>query len=332
MGEGPTVRAAPRHPRGVRSASSSDGSVRTPLDATTRSNGSWRPSGRSSPSPRTRPSRSASSSPTSNPAHEQRLADCPARRLPGLAGVASPARSRRSGASTSAARPRSWTPTSSPSWRDSPRTSSRAWPSGASAAGTRSCAPTAARSPLRHAADRPSEMVLSGLAGGMIAGNHWARAVGQRQGGHPGHGRNVRGRRRGRRRAAPVLRPLRGGVRRAHGPAHHRRDDDRRRRLVDRLDGLRRPAARRARVARAPTRDRPAMAWAAPQPTITDANLVIGRLDPDYFLGGEIALDVDRWPDGHRAARQRAGPDRRRTPRTPSSASRSRTWPALCGS
>jgi N-methylhydantoinase A len=29
-------------------------------------------------------------------------------------------------------------------------------------------------------------------------------------------------------------------------------------------------------------------------PTITDANLVLGRLDPDYFLGGEIKLDVDR--------------------------------------
>ncbi len=29
------------------------------------------------------------------------------------------------------------------------------------------------------------------------------------------------------------------------------------------------------------------------EPTVTDANLVLGRLDPAYFLGGEIALDVD---------------------------------------
>ena len=29
------------------------------------------------------------------------------------------------------------------------------------------------------------------------------------------------------------------------------------------------------------------------QPTVTDANLVLGRLSPDYFLGGEIPLDVD---------------------------------------
>jgi N-methylhydantoinase A len=30
------------------------------------------------------------------------------------------------------------------------------------------------------------------------------------------------------------------------------------------------------------------------EPTVTDANLVLGRLNPAYFLGGEIALDVDR--------------------------------------
>ncbi len=30
------------------------------------------------------------------------------------------------------------------------------------------------------------------------------------------------------------------------------------------------------------------------EPTVTDANLVLGRLNADYFLGGEIALDVGR--------------------------------------
>jgi N-methylhydantoinase A len=29
------------------------------------------------------------------------------------------------------------------------------------------------------------------------------------------------------------------------------------------------------------------------EPTLTDANLVAGRLDPDYFLGGSVRLDVD---------------------------------------
>jgi N-methylhydantoinase A len=34
------------------------------------------------------------------------------------------------------------------------------------------------------------------------------------------------------------------------------------------------------------------------QPTVTDANLVLGRLDPSYFLGGEMRLDLDA---AHRA-------------------------------
>src|SRR5690348_6600604 len=29
------------------------------------------------------------------------------------------------------------------------------------------------------------------------------------------------------------------------------------------------------------------------EPTVTDANVVLGRLNPEYFLGGEISLDVD---------------------------------------
>lgn len=32
-------------------------------------------------------------------------------------------------------------------------------------------------------------------------------------------------------------------------------------------------------------------------PTVTDANLLTGRLDPDYFLGGEMALDADAARD-----------------------------------
>jgi N-methylhydantoinase A len=30
------------------------------------------------------------------------------------------------------------------------------------------------------------------------------------------------------------------------------------------------------------------------QPTVTDANLIAGRINPDYFLGGELRLDLDR--------------------------------------
>jgi N-methylhydantoinase A len=37
------------------------------------------------------------------------------------------------------------------------------------------------------------------------------------------------------------------------------------------------------------------------EPTVTDANLVLGRLDPAYFLGGEIPLDLEQARTGLRA-------------------------------
>src|SRR5437867_12539531 len=50
-------------------------------------------------------------------------------------------------------------------------------------------------------------------------------------------------------------------------------------------------------------------------PTITDANLVLGRLNPAFFLGGEMALDAGAAHPGHRRPRRRAAgarSDRRR--------------------
>jgi len=56
------------------------------------------------------------------------------------------------------------------------------------------------------------------------------------------------------------------------------------------------------------TQGRPASAGAEPgpicyggggqEPTITDANLVLGRLDPDDFLGGEMILDAKAAASG----------------------------------
>jgi len=40
------------------------------------------------------------------------------------------------------------------------------------------------------------------------------------------------------------------------------------------------------------------------RPTVTDANLVLGRLNPEYFLGGEMSLDVEA---AHQATRQHVG-------------------------
>lgn len=34
--------------------------------------------------------------------------------------------------------------------------------------------------------------------------------------------------------------------------------------------------------------------WGGEQPTVTDANVLAGRINPDYFLGGEIPLHVDK--------------------------------------
>ena len=67
---------------------------------------------------------------------------------------------------------------------------------------------------------------------------------------------------------------------------------DRRRRRIDRLGRLRRAAARRA----AERRRRPGpvcYGGGGTEPTVTDANVVLGRLNPDFFLGGEMRLDVD---------------------------------------
>ncbi len=47
-------------------------------------------------------------------------------------------------------------------------------------------------------------------------------------------------------------------------------------------------------------------------PTTTDANLVLGYLDPDYFAGGQMQLDVGGRAARHRAAYRPAdGPDDR---------------------
>ena len=48
------------------------------------------------------------------------------------------------------------------------------------------------------------------------------------------------------------------------------------------------------------------------EPTITDANLVLGRLNPGNFLGGEMQLDLERGEARGRGAHRRAARLRRR--------------------
>ena len=103
------------------------------------------------------------------------------------------------------------------------------------------------------------------------------------------HGRHLHRRGAAGRRYPPhperPYRPLPGGGADG-GHAHHRR----RRRLPG--AGRRRRPAARARNPPAPTRARPAR-QGGQEPTVTDANLVLGRLQPEFALGGSLALDRD---------------------------------------
>ena len=61
-----------------------------------------------------------------------------------------------------------------------------------------------------------------------------------------------------------------------------------------------------ARRARAQTPGRPATGGAATEPTVTDACVVLGYIDPDYFLGGEMTTRSQRARGGGRAGHRRA--------------------------
>ena len=79
----------------------------------------------------------------------------------------------------------------------------------------------------------------------------------------------------------------------------HRRADDpgrdaRRRRRLDRLDRQPGTAAGRAATRRLRARARPATARAGREPTVSDANLVLGYLNPEGLLGGKLPLDLEK--------------------------------------
>ena len=67
------------------------------------------------------------------------------------------------------------------------------------------------------------------------------------------------------------------------------------------------------------------------EPTITDANLMLGRLGADRFLGGEMPLDLRRREEGadREDRRRRSASIRSRRPKA-SCASPPRRWPTWC--
>jgi N-methylhydantoinase A len=147
--------------------------------------------------------------------------------------------------------------------------------------------------PIAHAADRPIEMVLSGLAGGMIAGHHWARATGSDRavtldmgGTSADVGVVVDGQLKfsgafevewG----VPIALPIIDVTTIGAGGSSIASID---------YGGLLRVGPESAGADPGPA----CYAIGGTRPTITDANLLIGRLDPDYFLGGEVRLDEAR--------------------------------------
>ena len=156
--------------------------------------------------------------------------------------------------------------------------------------------PTAARSPPTRRPASRSASCSPGWRAGLIAGSHFADAAGLHRRPHARHGRHERRRRRRGRRGDPLGGPVRVRVGPADRRARRRPDHDRRRRQLDR--GLRpgRPAQGRARRARAPTQGPPRTGKGGTEATVTDANLVLGRLNPDYFLGGAVPLDARARP------------------------------------
>ena len=141
-------------------------------------------------------------------------------------------------------------------------------------------------------------LLLSGPAAGILGGQ-WAGALAGRErlitfdmGGtsadigivtEDGVTRGVRARHLGRR-----LPAARADARRAH---------DRRRRRLDRATSTRAARSASARAARAPRPGPACYGQGGQEPTISDAHVVLGRLDPERFLGGRMTLDRDAAVD-----------------------------------
>ena len=173
--------------------------------------------------------------------------------------------------------------------------------------------------------------LLSGPAAGAQASAHLGRAGRPARPRHARHGRHQRRHRlhRGRRAAGGDRRRRRAPPARCAGARH---DDDLGRRRLDRLDRPRADSSTSARRAPAPIRARPATAAAAREPTVTDADLVCGFLNPDYFLGGAQRLDAGAAQRGARGAHRRAAEDDACSRRPPASAASSTcAWPTRCG-
>ena len=147
---------------------------------------------------------------------------------------------------------------------------------------------------------KPITTALSGPAAGALGSAVIAEIAGFSERGDAGRRRHLDRPLPDRERQAACHQRRRGRpVPGAHPDDRHR--DHRHRRRLDRLDQPRGPSQGRAEAAPAPSPARCATRTAASEPTITDANLVLGRIPP-ALIGGGIALDVDARARRHRRA------------------------------
>jgi N-methylhydantoinase A len=146
--------------------------------------------------------------------------------------------------------------------------------------------------PIDHAADRPIDMVLSGLSGGMIAGHFWSqqlktdRAVSLDMGGTSADVGVIIDGRLGFSGTheiewgIPITIPVIDVTTIGAGGSSIATID---------YGGLLRVGPESAGADPGPA----CYGKGGMNATITDANVVLGRLDPSFFLGGELALDAD---------------------------------------
>ena len=157
---------------------------------------------------------------------------------------------------------------------------------------------------LTHVAEArraPVQMLESGPAAGALAAAFFGREDSGREPPRLRHGRHHRQALAGGGRRAARRLQLRGGaaeaVRRGQRlpdpDLHHRADRDRRGRRQHRARSTRSASSRSARRARARSRARSSYGLGGAEPTVTDADFLLGYLDPGYFAGGEVAVDLD---------------------------------------
>ena len=185
--------------------------------------------------------------------------------------------------------------------------------------------------PIEASAEHAAWTVLSGPAGGVIGAARLAAREGTPAGADLRHGRHLVRRRAGPRRG-PGPHQRDRHRRPPAAPADARRRDGLGRRRQHRLGRLRRGAARRPPLGGRPPRPRRLRPGRRPSPTVTDANVVLGRLPADAPLGGAHRASTPTPPrprSGGLAERARhgAGGLRRGHPRR----WRCRRWSGRCG-